>query len=341
MTDKSGPRPGARACRPRCTGGARIAAGTGPRWADGACGGGARGRDPSTIYRRWGDLSQLLADVAVEQLQPEQAPPDTGSFYGDLLAGWNSTSTKCPRCPGAPCCATCWARRATKGPASATASRASRSRRSASAPSAGRAGRRGGADHHARGGAAHVWRAVRQPAPSAARMLALVREVEAAARRRGVNPRAVIRAKLENVHFHFEIPCQIARPIPPARPAPGAGRASSTWNRRWTGPWTCSVSAATTAPPLAIWRAAPSWRRAACTRRSGQARVVPAALDHRARRVEGMARAIGAGGTGRERLRRLLAFYAESSQGRQGRQGCRWSRARRSCRSSTRTWPNA
>ena len=27
-------------------GGARIAAGTGPRWADGACGGGARGRDP-------------------------------------------------------------------------------------------------------------------------------------------------------------------------------------------------------------------------------------------------------------------------------------------------------
>ena len=45
-----------------------------------------------------------------------------------------------------------------------------------------------------------------------------------------------------------------------------------------------------------------------------------AALDHyRARRVEGMARAIGAGGTGRERLRRLLAFYAESSQGRQGR----------------------
>ncbi|WZB60403.1 TetR/AcrR family transcriptional regulator [Achromobacter xylosoxidans] len=48
-----------------------------------------------------------------------------------------------------------------------------------------------------------------------------------------------------------------------------------------------------------------------------------AALDHyRARRVEGMARAIGAGGSGRERLRRLLAFYAESSQGRQGRQGC-------------------
>ena len=68
-----------------------------------------------------------------------------------------------------------------------------------------------------------------------------------------------------------------------------------------------------------------------------------AALDHyRARRVEGMARAIGAGGTGRERLRRLLAFYAEDRRkaGRAGRAAW-WSRARRSCRSSTRTWPNA
>ena len=110
-----------------------------------------------------------------------------------------------------------------------------------------------------------------------------------------------------------------------------------------TGPWTCSVSAATTAPPLAIWRAAPSWRRAACTRRSGDKHALfLAALDHyRARRVEGMARAIGAGGTGRERLRRLLAFYAESSQGRQAGRAAWWSRARRSCRSSTRTWPNA
>ena len=67
-----------------------------------------------------------------------------------------------------------------------------------------------------------------------------------------------------------------------------------------------------------------------------------AALDHyRARRVEGMARAIGAGGTGRERLRRLLAFYAESSQGRQGRQGCLVVESAAGCRSSTRTWPNA
>lgn len=48
-----------------------------------------------------------------------------------------------------------------------------------------------------------------------------------------------------------------------------------------------------------------------------------AALDHyRGRRVEAMRQAIGAAGTGRERLRKLLAFYAESSQGKQGRQGC-------------------
>lgn len=44
------------------------------------------GVTPSTIYRRWGDLAQLLADVAVEQLQPEQPPADRGSFRDDLLA---------------------------------------------------------------------------------------------------------------------------------------------------------------------------------------------------------------------------------------------------------------
>jgi len=44
------------------------------------------GVTPSTIYRRWGDLSRLLADVAVEEMQPEQAPANTGSFRSDLLA---------------------------------------------------------------------------------------------------------------------------------------------------------------------------------------------------------------------------------------------------------------
>src|ERR1700712_5078128 len=44
------------------------------------------GVTPSTIYRRWGDLTALLADVAVSRLQPDSGPLDTGSLRGDLLA---------------------------------------------------------------------------------------------------------------------------------------------------------------------------------------------------------------------------------------------------------------
>ncbi|MFT4267328.1 MAG: TetR/AcrR family transcriptional regulator [Xenophilus sp.] len=44
------------------------------------------GVTPSTIYRRWGDLAELLADVSVERMQPEGEPADTGSLRGDLLA---------------------------------------------------------------------------------------------------------------------------------------------------------------------------------------------------------------------------------------------------------------
>ncbi|RWR02927.1 TetR family transcriptional regulator [[Pantoea] beijingensis] len=42
------------------------------------------GVTPSTIYRRWGELPQLLSDVAIENLRPELLPPDTGSFRGDM-----------------------------------------------------------------------------------------------------------------------------------------------------------------------------------------------------------------------------------------------------------------
>jgi len=44
------------------------------------------GVTPSTIYRRWGDLAQLLADVSVERMRPEGEPADTGSLRGDLMA---------------------------------------------------------------------------------------------------------------------------------------------------------------------------------------------------------------------------------------------------------------
>ncbi|MGW4233363.1 TetR/AcrR family transcriptional regulator [Streptomyces sp. NPDC004980] len=42
------------------------------------------GVTPSTIYRRWGDLQELLSDVAVERLRPESAPADLGSLRQDL-----------------------------------------------------------------------------------------------------------------------------------------------------------------------------------------------------------------------------------------------------------------
>ncbi|BAS00109.1 transcriptional regulator [Blastochloris viridis] len=44
------------------------------------------GVTPSTIYRRWGDLQELLGDVAVERLRPDAEPADTGTLRGDLDA---------------------------------------------------------------------------------------------------------------------------------------------------------------------------------------------------------------------------------------------------------------
>ncbi|MFJ9036909.1 TetR/AcrR family transcriptional regulator [Streptomyces sp. NPDC102406] len=44
------------------------------------------GVTPSTIYRRWGDLQELLSDVAVERLRPETDPADLGTLRADLDA---------------------------------------------------------------------------------------------------------------------------------------------------------------------------------------------------------------------------------------------------------------
>ncbi|MCM3884572.1 TetR/AcrR family transcriptional regulator [Frankia sp. R82] len=44
------------------------------------------GVTPSTVYRRWGDLTELLADVAAERLRPDRPPPDAGGLHADLLA---------------------------------------------------------------------------------------------------------------------------------------------------------------------------------------------------------------------------------------------------------------
>jgi len=44
------------------------------------------GVTPSTIYRRWGDLAELLADVSLERMRPDGEPAATGSVAGDLHA---------------------------------------------------------------------------------------------------------------------------------------------------------------------------------------------------------------------------------------------------------------
>ncbi|MFI6861442.1 TetR/AcrR family transcriptional regulator [Streptomyces sp. NPDC050421] len=44
------------------------------------------GVTPFTIYRRWGDLQELLSDMAVERLRPETDPAALGSLRADLDA---------------------------------------------------------------------------------------------------------------------------------------------------------------------------------------------------------------------------------------------------------------
>ncbi|MEV8476305.1 TetR/AcrR family transcriptional regulator [Streptomyces sp. NPDC051173] len=44
------------------------------------------GVTPSTIYRRWGDLQELMSDVAVERLRPDTAPKDIGDLASSLTA---------------------------------------------------------------------------------------------------------------------------------------------------------------------------------------------------------------------------------------------------------------
>ncbi|BEP37474.1 TetR/AcrR family transcriptional regulator [Variovorax sp. V59] len=44
------------------------------------------GVSASSIYRRWGDLSGLLAETAAHRLDPNRPLPDTGSLRQDLTA---------------------------------------------------------------------------------------------------------------------------------------------------------------------------------------------------------------------------------------------------------------
>jgi AcrR family transcriptional regulator len=42
------------------------------------------GVTPSTIYRRWGDIGDLLADVALAHMRPISDPAETGSMHSDI-----------------------------------------------------------------------------------------------------------------------------------------------------------------------------------------------------------------------------------------------------------------
>ncbi|WUH89035.1 TetR/AcrR family transcriptional regulator C-terminal ligand-binding domain-containing protein [Streptomyces sp. NBC_00433] len=42
------------------------------------------GVHPTTVYRRWGSVPQLLADVATSRFSGDVVVPDTGSLAGDL-----------------------------------------------------------------------------------------------------------------------------------------------------------------------------------------------------------------------------------------------------------------
>src|SRR6202042_3948862 len=57
----------------------------------------AAGVTPSTIYRRWGDLSALFADVAVQRLRPIADPEDTGTMTSDLLGLLRQFLERCSR----------------------------------------------------------------------------------------------------------------------------------------------------------------------------------------------------------------------------------------------------
>src|SRR4051795_8551720 len=49
------------------------------------------GVTPSTIYRRWGDLQELLSDVAVERLRPDAPPPTSAAFARTSACGRSSS----------------------------------------------------------------------------------------------------------------------------------------------------------------------------------------------------------------------------------------------------------
>jgi AcrR family transcriptional regulator len=51
------------------------------------------GVHPTTVYRRWGSVAQLLADVATSRFSGDVVVPDTGSLAGDLERWMDDVAT--------------------------------------------------------------------------------------------------------------------------------------------------------------------------------------------------------------------------------------------------------
>lgn len=98
------------------------------------------GVTPSTVYRRWGDLQELLSDVAVERLRPDTAPEDHGGLRADLTAWAEQFLDEMASPRAAPTSVTpCWVTRTAPTRASARPTPPSRSTWSSPArPAAGR-----------------------------------------------------------------------------------------------------------------------------------------------------------------------------------------------------------
>lgn len=102
-TSRPGPRPGGRSARVQAAVHAAVRDLQATEGRDGLTVPAIAARagvTPSTIYRRWGDLGQLLADVAVEQLRPESTPADMGSYEEDLRAWLEQYAEEMSSTPG-------------------------------------------------------------------------------------------------------------------------------------------------------------------------------------------------------------------------------------------------
>ncbi|UNN03809.1 TetR/AcrR family transcriptional regulator [Rhodococcus opacus] len=64
------------------------------------------GVTPSTIYRRWGDITELFADVALERLHPDAPRVKPAVCEATSLPGRRTTSRRCPHRWGGRHCAT-------------------------------------------------------------------------------------------------------------------------------------------------------------------------------------------------------------------------------------------